>query len=365
MYTVDIFFRQRWHDHRLQHNLSEPLTIIPGVMHPADIVWVPDTVFINSVISEMHHVTVNNHKLDIYANGTVFWGMRVTVSPSCYLDLKAYPMDKQKCNFEIVSYTYNTKHLVYEWHYRPGIKIDDKLMAQFEVTSYSTDAIISPYIAGNFSQLIATFKFRRLMGFAVLQIYAPSIAIVCVSWISLWIRKSATPGRVALCITTLLTISTIWSSVNATLPKVSYVKAIDVFLLTSFCCVIMTLMEYTLVLNCGKIMELVRKTSRKKTKKSKTKERDDDFYGTSKPSIASLRDNRSIIWPSVSNPEESIKLTSRCGDEKTKKKKEKDPSIPTNKEIDVVSLRIERFSRVFFPLFYIVFNILYWVKYLS
>jgi len=38
--------------------------------------------------------------------------------------------------------------LVYEWHYRPGIKIDDKLMAQFEVTSYSTDAIISPYIAG-------------------------------------------------------------------------------------------------------------------------------------------------------------------------------------------------------------------------
>ena len=31
---------------------------------------------------------------------------RVTVSPSCYLDLKAYPMDKQQCNFELVSCKY-------------------------------------------------------------------------------------------------------------------------------------------------------------------------------------------------------------------------------------------------------------------
>ena len=51
-------------------------------------------------------------------------------------------------------------------------------------------------IPGNFSELVAMFHFKRLMGFAILQIYAPVSAIVCVSWISLWIRKSATPGRV-------------------------------------------------------------------------------------------------------------------------------------------------------------------------
>ena len=71
-----MFFRQRWYDERLHHNLDEPLVVIVGVQHPTDIVWVPDTVFINSAVSSMHHVTVNHHKLDIYPNGTVFWGTR-------------------------------------------------------------------------------------------------------------------------------------------------------------------------------------------------------------------------------------------------------------------------------------------------
>uniref|UniRef100_F1LEZ9 Glutamate-gated chloride channel subunit beta n=1 Tax=Ascaris suum TaxID=6253 RepID=F1LEZ9_ASCSU len=48
--------------------------------------------------------------------------------------------------------------------------------------------------------------------------------IVIVSWVSFWIDMHSTAGRIALGVTTLLTMTTLQSSINAKLPPVSYVK---------------------------------------------------------------------------------------------------------------------------------------------
>ena len=70
----------------------------------------------------------------------------------------------------------------------------------------------------------------RSMGYYLIQIYIPSSLIVIISWVSFWLNRGATPARVGLGVTTVLTMTTLMASTNAALPKISYVKSIDVYL---------------------------------------------------------------------------------------------------------------------------------------
>lgn len=85
-------------------------------------------------------------------------------------------------------------------------------------------------------------QFVRSMGYYLIQIYIPSGLIVIISWVSFWLNRNATPARVALGVTTVLTMTTLMSSTNAALPKISYVKSIDVYLGTCFVMVFASLL---------------------------------------------------------------------------------------------------------------------------
>lgn len=85
------------------------------------------------------------------------------------------------------------------------------------------------------------------MGYYLIQIYIPSTLIVVISWVSFWLSRAAVPARVALGITTVLTMTTLISSTNASLPKISYLKSIDVYLVTCFVMVFASLLEYAAV----------------------------------------------------------------------------------------------------------------------
>lgn len=95
---------------------------------------------------------------------------------------------------------------------------------------------------GNYSRLACEIQFVRSMGYYLIQIYIPSGLIVIISWVSFWLNRNATPARVALGVTTVLTMTTLMSSTNAALPKISYVKSIDVYLGTCFVMVFASLL---------------------------------------------------------------------------------------------------------------------------
>ncbi|RCN29785.1 Neurotransmitter-gated ion-channel transmembrane region [Ancylostoma caninum] len=79
------------------------------------------------------------------------------------------------------------------------------------------------------------------------QVYVPSTLLVIVSWVSFWLDRNAVPARVTLGVTTLLTMTTQAASINNSLPAVSYIKAVDVWIGVCLAFIFATVLEYAFV----------------------------------------------------------------------------------------------------------------------
>ena len=101
--------------------------------------------------------------------------------------------------------------------------------------------------AGTFSVIKVDLRIDRKIGYYVLQIIIPSILLVILSWVSFWVDVHAVAPRVSLGVTCVLTMTTQTSGLRNTLPPVSYVKAIDVWMFVCLLFVFAALLEYAYV----------------------------------------------------------------------------------------------------------------------
>ena len=81
----------------------------------------------------------------------------------------------------------------------------------------------------------------------MLQIYTPTLLVVVVSWTSFWISAQESVARLLIGLLVVPTMTTQSTGVNSTLPKVSYVKAIDTWLLVCLIFVLAALLEFVVV----------------------------------------------------------------------------------------------------------------------
>ncbi|VDK73735.1 unnamed protein product, partial [Onchocerca ochengi] len=103
----------------------------------------------------------------------------------------------------------------------------------------------------------------RNLGFYLMNIIIPSMLIVTISWVSFWLNREASPARVGLGVTTVLTMTTLITTTNNAMPKVSYIKGLDVFLNFCFVMVFASLIEYAVVSYMNKKLAQRRERRRK------------------------------------------------------------------------------------------------------
>ena len=76
------------------------------------------------------------------------------------------------------------------------------------------------------------------------------------SWVSLWLDREAATARVGLGVTAMISLMTMTAGVNATLPKVSYLKSIDIYLGVCLFMAFGVIVEYAMV---GYVAKIIRK----------------------------------------------------------------------------------------------------------
>ncbi|XP_072020859.1 glycine receptor subunit alpha-3-like isoform X2 [Amphiura filiformis] len=330
-FSVTMFLRQTWTDPRLAHGGNEEV-IFKG--DDTEKFWYPDIFFLYEKNSVKHDVTIRNVGMRVRSDGEVFRSARLTVTLACNMDLYEFPMDSQNCDIFMMSYAYPTSELILtipqtEVFVEPNITIP-----RFTLKGVKTRNTELVYSTGNFSCAQATLSLERQMQSYVLTVYVPNLLLVIIAWLSFWIDAEAAPARVALGVTTILTVTTMTTNIQETLPVVTYTKAIDVWQVACLIFVFLSLLEYSFANYL-----LVLQVKSQRTSYSIRKLDEDSQQTRKAPALSKIERN-----------EDGNVTTYR-------------PAL-AQKEPRLSSHQLDKLARIVYPGAFVLFNVFYWAYYL-
>ncbi|XP_009666655.2 gamma-aminobutyric acid receptor subunit rho-2 isoform X2 [Struthio camelus] len=330
-FTMTLYLRHYWKDERLSFpSITNKSMTFDGRLVKK--IWVPDVFFVHSKRSFIHDTTTDNIMLRVFPDGHVLYSMRITVTAMCNMDFSRFPLDSQTCSLELESYAYTDEDLMLYWkNGNESLKTDEKIsLSQFLIQKFHTTSRLAFYSStGWYNRLYINFTLHRHIFFFLLQTYFPATLMVMLSWVSFWIDHRAVPARVSLGITTVLTMSTIITGVNASMPRVSYIKAVDIYLW--FPCM------------CG-------------IPHSKTMMLDGNYSESDANSLAGY--TRSQVVPEEEKQEKMVVHLTMSSESNSSRKR----GLKGHVGLRIIqnTHAIDKYSRLIFPGTYIFFNLIYW-----
>uniref|UniRef100_A0A3P8WBZ0 Gamma-aminobutyric acid receptor subunit alpha-2-like n=1 Tax=Cynoglossus semilaevis TaxID=244447 RepID=A0A3P8WBZ0_CYNSE len=322
-YTIDVFFRQSWKDERLKFH--GPMETLPLNNLMASKIWTPDTFFHNGKKSVAHNMTMPNKLLRIKDDGTLLYTMRLTVHAECPMHLEDFPMDFHSCPLKFGSYAYTISEVTYSWTSNASdsvvVEEESSRLNQYDLVGKTAGQETIKSSTGEYTVMTAHFHLKRKIGYFVIQTYLPCIMTVILSQVSFWLNRESVPARTVFGVTTVLTMTTLSISARNSLPKVAYATAMDWFIAVCYAFVFSALIEFATV-----------------------------NYFTKR---GWAWDGKSVVNDKV------MRITNNSTKVKEKDRKQ-DMFLKC-----IVMIKIDRMSRILFPVLFGSFNLVYWATYLN
>ncbi|CAL8094658.1 unnamed protein product [Calicophoron daubneyi] len=258
-FTADMMLRQAWSDPRLAwSHIPRFANYTKNIVTPKfrDEIWLPDLFFRNGKQGRLHKMTCENFLIRIQPDGYVLYSQKITMRLACQMELQNFPMDTQKCGMNIGSYGYTLNQLRFVWRNETPVTLPKDI----QISEFDSPAHVDTYdcskeystSTGQYTCLQASFLLSRKLGHWFFVVYIPNILILIVSWLNFWVNLEALPARVNLSLLTLLGLITQASGYATTLPRVSYLKAIDIWTTACYAFNSGVLLEFAIALHVSR-----------------------------------------------------------------------------------------------------------------
>uniref|UniRef100_A0A914EDM9 Uncharacterized protein n=1 Tax=Acrobeloides nanus TaxID=290746 RepID=A0A914EDM9_9BILA len=221
-FELDIYVTEWWVDPSLAFEHLNPCKKIIStdgakVLHQ---IWSPHACFVNSKQASIHRSPISNIFLQLYSNGSVWH------------NYSTFPIDQQKCMLFYESFHHNFQEVRMEWTQSPILLLKENItLPDYVLIGYKAESVKRLYPPGVWNELVATFTFRRLYGFYILQVYLPAYISTFISWISFYLGPTNITSRTTVGVNALLALTYQFGSVVNNLPKTSDVKDLWVLFL--------------------------------------------------------------------------------------------------------------------------------------
>lgn len=394
-----MYLRQMWFEDRLAEFVKSKGLVLQRD-HISQL-WLPDPYCYNAKTSDLMLPDTEVHSVvRIDPKGLVLYSRSTHIVASCEMDLYEFPMDVQHCKLTFGSYGHTDRDIVLKWK-NPSIEIGNKQMAQFFVGEATLSTEVNTFTTGNYTVLTVTFPFKRRMGYYIIQVYIPCVFLVMLSWIVFWMRPDDSASRLTVGITTILTIVFLLGYTNGMLPKVSYVKGMDWYLMVCFTVIFLSLLECIIVdrlwrANVKKVEDEKKNGSTSKTKRKRSLRNTDGVKCSYVSGVQILRPKKKETGTQTHNEdanlnnweaEEQEEIFHMIKDEYRHLSLDHErPQFSTGTWVEEdkehahydtvvrcfvkrnscpmeLSARVDKASRVLFPLSFLLYNIAYWVTY--
>lgn len=356
-FSMDCFVRMQWNDHRLAFDPKNPDQYVPFDNAFAEQIWKPNIYFPFGKKGNVHNMLFDNVLVNLYGNGTVRYSIRISLLTFCAMNLTFYPFDIQDCAVTIECYAYSQHYVNLSWMDPPFERSGENLHIA-DYNKVTLEATTEVHYSGDFGQSFDTLKlhvkFDRDFGLYFLRDFFPCVMIVMLSWMAFWINHKAIPARVALGITTVLTIVTMTNSIRATAPKAKSFRSLDYYMLLCMFFVFGALGEFALVgMSYAKTKRYWLMEKRKKAETEMKNNNNADVNISNQPN----KDTSVIYRSNKNNEDHAQKAIPNEPIEKTPKVRYFGQFVIFDGDQHIV----DNVSKIFFPLFFLICNGVYFL----